>query len=101
MRKAKYAPIPREEPPDDELIAEPRASSDAPITVRPPPRPLVSSGGGLVSGGAVVPSAASYQNLRNSCRAAAVGEPEVDAELAIEAEVLRLAMDRGRGKAPR
>jgi hypothetical protein len=38
--------------------------------------------------------------LRESCRieAAATEDPELDAELAVEAEVIRVAMDRNSGK---
>lgn len=98
MRKGKYRPIPREEPPDDESIGGPppeaSARADGPITVRPPPEEPPHPSGNI-------PSAASYANLRNSCRAAPVDEPQIDDELAIEAEVLRLAMDRSSGKKTR
>jgi hypothetical protein len=85
--QVKRPPIPREEPEDDPREAE------GPITVRPPPPgPAEASGKGI-------PSVATYQKLRESCRAQPVGdESQLDDELAIEAEILRVAMDRKRGK---
>jgi hypothetical protein len=78
MGPTKHRPlIPREEPEDD----EPR--SEGPPTVRPPPAAPTSA------------SVASYQQLRESCRAQAVtDQTQLDDELAVEAEVLRVALDR-------
>jgi hypothetical protein len=85
----KKPPIPREEP-DEEPVAE------GPPTVRPPP-PAAADWSA-----AEPPSGASYQALRESCRAKAKSEPgddtDHDDELAIEAEVLRIALDRKRRK---
>lgn len=85
MRKGNYKPIPREEPTEDEPVPE------GPPTVRPPEGPIASTHPGA-------PTGADYQSLRASCRAATAGEAVVDDELAVEAEILRLAMDRGRSK---
>jgi len=70
-------PIPREEPVEDE------ERSEGPPTVRPPPAAPTSA------------SVASYQQLRESCRAQTVSDQtQLDDELAVEAEVLRVALDR-------
>jgi hypothetical protein len=77
MGPTKHRPlIPREEPEED----EPRSG---PPTVRPPPAAHPSA------------SIASYQQLRESCRVQTVAdEDQLDDELAVEAEVLRVALDR-------
>ena len=83
----KLQPIPREEP-DDE-----KPAPEGPTTVRPPPGPASATDGDE-------PSVATYQKLRESCRAQTVADgAQLDDELAVEAEVLRVAMDRRRGKA--
>ena len=88
MGKVKNPPIPREEPEDE---PEPRAA-EGPVTVRPPP-----TGGERDDLGR--PTVASYQKLRESCRAQPVADQsQLDDELAIEAEVLRIALDRKRGQ---
>ncbi len=93
-------PIPRQDPPDDDdssgPISESAASADGRATVRPPAGPS-DQWSRLTS---PEPSSATYQMLRESCRieAAATEDPELDAELAVEAEVIRVAMDRNSGK---
>jgi hypothetical protein len=73
-------PIPREEPEDKEPPPE------GPPTVRPPPAPAAAS-------------VATYQQLRESCRAQTVADQgQLDDELAVEAEVLRVALDRKSAK---
>ena len=88
MAKGNYKPIPREEPADEDSFLEAPVQLSGPATVRPPAGPASSSDGGG-------PACADYQSLRASCRA---GDAVLDDELAVEAEILRLAMDRGRGK---
>jgi hypothetical protein len=80
MAARKHRPIPREEPEDDAPPPE------GPPTVRPPPSASRGSS----------PSVASYDKLRDSCRVQTVADEtqELDDELAVEAEVLRVALDR-------
>jgi hypothetical protein len=74
MSSPRHRPLPREEP-DAE-----RDPGD-PTTVRPP------------KFSADEPISSTYEMLRDSCRVAEAAEP-IDDELAIEAEVLRVALDR-------
>jgi hypothetical protein len=80
--KLRSEPVPREEPeaPGSGVFPE------EPTTLRPPR----GDGGEEVS---------TYEKLRDSCRVAAsvapIDQAEADEELAIEAEVVRVALERG------
>ncbi len=74
-RAPRHCPIPREEPEEGE------GASREPTTLRPP-----------TFGEGETPSA-TYKMLSESCRAEEAQEP-IDDELAIEAEIFRVALDR-------
>ena len=89
--KIRKPPIPREEPEDDDPPPE------AKTTVRPP-APEAPAGAASSQPSSVATATATYQALRESCRVEPTGEDaELDHELAVEAEVLRVALDRKKG----
>jgi len=77
----RHRPIPREEPEEPEDDAE-APKPNEPTTLRPP------------MFGANEEASSSYKMLRESCRTPEATESPLDDELAIEAEIVRVALDR-------
>jgi hypothetical protein len=81
-RTPRRPPIPREEPEEQEAEEDPKSARQEPTTLRPP-------GFGVNEA-----ASQSYKMLSESCRVPDAAETPLDDELAIEAEIVRVALDR-------